>query len=690
MYISVYENGIYLDIKVLEDKSVKLINLSPNKLENEPKDIKYYSIAELQISGYDHDDHHGNKHTYCSGASLMKYLSHRDYQNNFGRKLEITQEYKGILLVSHFQFFDNISVIRSWNGIENGSKETEPIEYISSLSLYGISSNTPNKRNQDVIIHIPHNTWFGEAQWKSYDIHSLGYDILREASVKRIALSNTGSWSCAEYLPMGSFENKFSGSTLTWQIETSASWHWEIGEIPNELYLQLSGPTLEENSFVKLLKPGESFESVPCAIALVNGDFEKSIAELTKYRRAIRRKNEDNEKLNVIFNDYMNCLMGNPTTEALIPLIDAAFDAGCEYFCVDCGWYADGFWWDTVGEWLPSKKRFPNSIKEVFDYIRSKGMTAGLWLELEVMGIKCPLANKLPDDWFFMRNGRRIIDQNRYQLDFRNPAVREYATGIIKRVIEDYGVGYIKMDYNIDVGVGTDYNADSTGEGLLSHTRAYLAWLDSIFEMYPNLVIENCSSGGMRMDYSHLSRYSIQSVTDQEDYILMSAIAANCMTACAPEQAAIWSYPLKKGDIEETVYNMVNAMLLRIHQSGHLAEIDKERLKYVKEGIAYYKTIRDDIKSALPFWPIGLADMNDEYISVGLDCKDKKYIAVWRMKGEDLNKGISLPIKNISSNSKALCAYPKDLDTDYSYDSLNWILNVTLKPKTARIFEINS
>ena len=171
-------------------------------------------------------------------------------------------------------------------------------------------------------------------------------------------------------------------------------------------------------------------------------------------------------------------------------------------------------------------------------YIRDKGMVPGLWLELEVMGINCPMASQVTRDWFFQRNGRPIIDHCRYQLDFRNKEVRDYATGVIKRLVEEYGVGYIKMDYNIDTGVGTDYHADSAGEGLLSHTRAYLNWLDKIFEMYPDLIIENCSSGGMRMEYSMLSRQSIQSVTDQTNYIKMAAIAANCATACTPVLSA--------------------------------------------------------------------------------------------------------------------------------------------------------
>ena len=77
------------------------------------------------------------------------------------------------------------------------------------------------------------------------------------------------------------------------------------------------------------------------------------------------------------------------------------------------------------------------------------------------------IADKLPDEWFFKRHGRRVIDHSRYQLDFRNPDVCVFADGIIDRIVQEYGVGYIKMDYNINAGVGTEFEADSFGDGLL-------------------------------------------------------------------------------------------------------------------------------------------------------------------------------------------------------------------------------
>jgi alpha-galactosidase len=172
------------------------------------------------------------------------------------------------------------------------------------------------------------------------------------------------------------------------------------------------------------------------------------------------------------------------------------------------------------------------------------------------------------------------------------------------------------MDYNIEPGIGTEINADSFGDGLLEHERAYLRWLDAVFARYPDLIIENCSSGGLRMDYAMLSRYSIQSTSDVEDYRYYATIAANAPSVLTPEQAAVWSYPLADGDDEQTIFNMVNAMMLRIHQSGHLAEINPSGKKLVKEGIRVYKRMRNDIRKSFAFWPLGLSDYDDSWLPV--------------------------------------------------------------------------
>src|SRR5205085_8649125 len=118
------------------------------------------------------------------------------------------------------------------------------------------------------------------------------------------------------------------------------------------------------------------------------------------------------------FNDYMNTLNGNPTSAALTPLVEAAAKVGADVFCIDAGWYDDGGdWWDSVGEWTPSTRRFEHGLAAVLDQIRGLGMTPGLWLEPEVIGVRSAMAEALPDEAFFQRYGRRLREHGRFHLD---------------------------------------------------------------------------------------------------------------------------------------------------------------------------------------------------------------------------------------------------------------------------------
>lgn len=698
--IEVYENGILMLFEVTEERKIKLLHFSASPFSD--ADISSwgktepFNVVEVQVSGLDRaGERHGTKYVRTSPGYRLVLKEFRDDRNAAGRKIEVeTQdEETGLVVTSHYQFYDGIAVVRAWTTLYNGGKEDLGIEYVSSFAITGIEKEGIRLPEDKLELWIPHNGWQKELHWNRYRLDELGMSSTQPEAIRRtsktIGINNAGNWSTKEYIPMGYLYNEEAGSALYWQIEHNGSWYWEIADQDGHLYLKLSGPTEHQSHWWKNLTPGESFESVPVSVGSLIGGFDEAMGELTKYRRAIRRPNADNENLPVIFNDYMNCLFADPTTEKELPLIEAAKEAGCEYYVIDAGWYADGFWWDYVGEWLPSAKRFPNGLEEVTNRIVEKGMVPGVWLELEVMGIKCPLADQVPEDWYFIRHGKKVSDRSRYQLDFRNPAVQKYASDVIDRLVRDYRVGYIKMDYNIESGIGTEIGADSFGEGLLGHERAYLEWLEGIFEKYPQLVIENCSSGGLRMDYAMLSRYSIQSTSDTEDYIKYSTIAANAPSALTPEQAAVWSYPLKEGDDEEAIFNMVNAMLLRIHQSGHLAQISRERFALVKEGIDYYKKIRRDLRQGLPFWPIGPASYQDGWASVAIVSGKKTYMAVWRRGSQEST--VTLPHKCLrGKKAEAVCAYPADgRGCRFAWNNTLGELTVELSEKiSARIFEI--
>ena len=690
-------NAAKLGFEVLDSQKVILTTVGSNDLSGADDELKQHmTLTEVQVTGRNFH-HKGISFVDTSPGADLRYVSHEVSDNEAGKLVRVLQRAQDLPLevTAFYQLYDDTPVIRSWVSVTNAGSGPLGIEYVSSFALTGINQAGDLAGNyaEDNLIYIPNNSWTAEAQWKTRTLKDAGLDYWvdgekNQASSKRISVTNNSSWSCSEYSPNGMLVNTRTGQAAIWQIEHNGAWHYELTDIGrgNLLAIRLSGPEEFDNQWWKRLGAGESFTTVPVAFAQLAGDAENALDAMTTYRRDIRRPNADNAQLPVIFNDYMNGLAGDPTTDKEKPLIQAAKTVGCEYFVIDCGWYADGYWWDSVGEWQPSAVRFPGGIERLIQYIRDQGMTPGLWLELEVVGIKSPLADRLPDDWFFTRHGQRVIDADRYHLDFTHHEVRHFADGVVDRLVGQYGVGYIKMDYNITTGVGTDRNADSFGDGLLKHNRAYLQWLDEVFARYPDLVIENCGSGGMRHDYAMLQRHSIQSMSDQTDYVRNGNIAAVGASVVAPEQCAIWSYPLQRGDEEEVIFNMVNAMLVRIHQSGLLNRVEGHRLDLVAEGIATYKTYRDKIPALLPAWPEGLSQLDDPWFSYGLRDDHELYLAVWRGKGEDDSHELDLTRYGNVTDVQQL--YPK-VDHTATYHLADNTLHVQFpKEKMARLFHV--
>ncbi len=684
MIIHLEEGGLYFDILAKEGEPLKLLNFSTNPL---PEDFDQNDhcrrlLVEAHLSGDNLDAHHARKHNGSSLALKLRFRSYSIMDEADGKLLQVTQESGGVYITSEYKLFRDIPCVRCHSSITNNSGRAITLEYISSFFLYALPLEDWENRAD---VYIPHNSWTTECNWKRHPIRDLGLFSGGDFSLKRIGCENVGSWSTVEYLPMGMLRDTVENNIWFWQIEHNGSWEWEIGDCDKKLYLGLFGPTSEQGDFYKVIGPGETFESVPVAVGVLKGGEEAAMQAITEYRRKIRRFDRDNVELPVIYNDFI-ALGSSPSTEKDLPLIDAAAELDCDVFCIDAGWYDTGDWWDRVGEWQVCRERFPNGLREVTAYIEKKGMIPGIWLEPEVMGIACPTAKNLPDDWFFCRRGKRVIDHARYLLDFRNPQVRDYINGIIDGLIRDYHIGYFKLDYNVDAGVGTELYADSFGDGLLQHNRALLQWAKDLFKRHPKLIIESCASGGCRMDYGMLSVFSMQSVSDQSDYRKVARISSMYATAITPEQAGIWSAPKDANDTELAAFHMINTMLARVHQSGRIDNLSKESFDLLGEAIAIYKEdIRHHLAKSLPIWPLGFAESNSKEFCYGLvnSADGCGYLAVWHLQGAD-TLDIDLSSYKVKSVSPL---YPVKLGFDYSYE--NGLLSVKFPADfTARLFKL--
>jgi len=517
------------------------------------------------------------------------------------------------------------------------------LESVTTLTLGGIADADGGL--EGLTLHWADNDWLAECRWRQSAFRDQVVPLSRSAHGHEgrgcFERYSQGSWSTGRHLPVGALTDR-EGRSWLWQIESSAGWRFETGEREGAAYVALFGPDDAHHQWHQLLAPGEEFTTVPAVLVRTGtGGLDAAFGELTDHRRGIRRDHPDHRALPVIYNDYMNTLMGDPTTDKLLPLVEAAGAAGAEIFVIDAGWYDDDAqgWWDAVGTWEAAPNRFPGGIRVVLDAIRQHGMTPGLWLEPEVVGVRSPLADTLPPEAFFQRGGTRVTEHGRHHLDLRHPAARAHLDSVVDRLVDEWGVGYLKLDYNINIGPGTESGQESAGAGLLGHHRAHLDWLASLLDRHPRLVLENCGSGGLRMDYAQLAVAQLQSTSDQQDPLRYPPIAAAAATAATPEQAAVWAYPQPGHTLDGIAFTLTGALLGRIHLSGFLDRMDDEQLGLVQSAIRVYRDIRPDIAEARPFWPLGLPGWEDEWIAQGLRSQESTFLVVWRREPGDGGRG---------------------------------------------------
>lgn len=141
---------------------------------------------------------------------------------------------------------------------------------------------------------------------------------------------------------------------------------------------------------------------------------------------------------------------------------------------------------------------------------------------------------------------------------------------------------------------------------------------------------------------------------------------------------------MRDADPEAAAFNMVNAMMMRIHQSGHLAALRPESLALVKEGIACYKTYREHLAEAVPFWPLGLLREGQSVVALGLSWKGKALLAVWNCGGD--RASLSLPFERVYQAAEPI--YPVSLPGICRLQESGKRLSVTLDGRTARIFAL--
>jgi alpha-galactosidase len=285
---------------------------------------------------------------------------------------------------------------------------------------------------------------------------------------------------------------------------------------------------------------------------------------------------------------------------------DVAARLGAEVFVLDAGWFSGKNWGRELGDWTENREEYPHGIQELSQYVRGKGMKFGMWVEIENLGVDSAMFRAHPD-WCLSYNGAPLLIDDRYHLNFAKAEVRQWARSVIDRLVRDDGIEWLKIDYNIDIGERLDPSplAERRGHVLYDHLMNYYRWLDDLRAAYPQLVIENCSSGGTRFDLGIIAHTHTTWLSDEVGPRESLQLGYGCTLEFTPQVCNHWMV----GDQENGEVSLSNPsgwwdFMFRVPMNGQFGISSRvfnwnaDLVKTAAANVALYKRLRHVIMGA--------------------------------------------------------------------------------------------
>lgn len=185
---------------------------------------------------------------------------------------------------------------------------------------------------------------------------------------------------------------------------------------------------------------------------------------------------------------------------------------GAELFVVDAGWYSgagangSGDFTSGLGSWQVDPARFPTGLQALTDRAHALGMKFGLWVEPERLDRSTLGDNGAQEAWLATSGGSYGSDQSG-QICFASADARAWVLGQLTALIDAVQPDYLKWDNNMFVNCDRSGHGHGAGDGNFAHVNGLYQVLAALRVHYPELIIENVSGGGNRLDLGML-RYT--------------------------------------------------------------------------------------------------------------------------------------------------------------------------------------
>lgn len=548
----------------------------------------------LSGDGISNDFSPGNTLRNSDTAFSLKFKGAK-YEEQSGKQILIAafENDKG-LVARQVYSCTGAGYLETYTELENRG-DNVIVEALPSFNMARISPFERFDDPNDIVIHRLLSNWSGEG--KLYSVSAA--DIAFEASwsgldVRTMRISQTGTMPARGYLPFISVEDKKNG--VCWAAETEAPASWTIEAVFRNNAISVGGGRGDFLSahWRKTLKTGETEKTNKAYLTVTKGSLENAAARLARHFDDTDEIKDVERDLPVLYNEYCYT-WGKPEAKTLEKMLPEIAALGCKYFVIDDGWfynvYNDKRY--VIGDWNVNKEYYPEGLKAFADKVRSYGMIPGVWYEFEGVSEHSDVYRDHPD-WLLTRDGKIINNGGRAFLDFRKEEVLNYLREKVIKNLVNCGIGYMKVDYNSNAGFGAD-GAESYGEAIRQHIDAVLAFFEKIKRSVPSLVLEICSSGGMRHEPRFLSLGDMCSFSDAHENAGGVPVAMNLHRFIPPRKLQIWATIRDDYNADDVKFTVAKAMLGRICFSGNLDNKPQEIIDILKESVSFYEKLKPTI-----------------------------------------------------------------------------------------------
>lgn len=476
----------------------------------------------------------------------------------------------------------------------NHARETLTLEMLTSFSLGGLSPFSSGPFDP-LHIHRFRSGWCAEGRHENSLLSAMHLECSHSfAGAFCERFGQVGSMPIRGFFPWIGIEDPLTGVVWGAHLVWGGSWQMEIFRKNRDVSLSGGLADREFGHWFKQIEPGERFFSPTAVIACVQGSLDDLCARLTSFqKRGASVQPPVEHTLPIVCNEWCTT-WGKPTHEMAIRLADRLQKSPVKVLVLDAGWYSSDKGNSIHGDWIVNRTAFPDGMEATVREIRKRGLIPGIWFEIETCGEDSTAFHSL--DRLLKLDGETITVGQRRFWDMRNPEVHQYLSEKVIGLLQACDFGYLKIDYNETLGIGCD-GAESAGEGLRRQIEGVYSFLRKLRSELPSLIIENCASGGHRLEPSFMALTAQASFSDAHECIEIPVIGANLQRLILPQQSQIWAVLRKKDDQRRMIYSLSATLLGRMCLSGDILELSEEQWSTVQEAGEFYqkavKIIRD-------------------------------------------------------------------------------------------------